>query len=82
MLWRTLGYTQLRIDAATQEIAARRPLASGGARHPADLSMVVAPGTGGALGAVAGRRPALRAAVPPAVPRHRWRRRHRSGAGT
>ncbi|UUZ56470.1 hypothetical protein LP419_15515 [Massilia sp. H-1] len=55
VLWRTLGYTQLRIDAATQEIAARRPLASGGARYPADLSMVVAPGTGGALGAVAGR---------------------------
>lgn len=55
MLWRTLGYTQLRIDAATQEIAARRPLASGGARYPADLSVVVAPGTGGALGAVAGR---------------------------
>jgi hypothetical protein len=62
LLWQTLGYTQVRLYPAlnpTQskgtEAAARRALASGGARYPVDLHVLVPAGATGVLAPVAGK---------------------------
>jgi hypothetical protein len=61
LLWQTLGYTQVRLYPALEqgrvgmEASARRPLASGGARYPVDLRLLVPHGANGALAPLAGK---------------------------
>lgn len=61
LLWQTLGCTQVRLYPSLApakpglHAVARRPLASGGARYPADLRLLVPPGAGGALAPFAGK---------------------------
>jgi hypothetical protein len=61
LLWQTLGYTQVRLYPALDpakvgmDAAARRPLASGGARYPVDLRLLVPHGAEGELAPFAGK---------------------------
>lgn len=60
LLWQTLGYTQVRLypplrPGTGTEAAARRPLASGGARYPVDLHVLVPADIAGALAPCAGK---------------------------
>lgn len=62
LLWQTLGYTQVRLYPSLRsgqrtgiEAAARRPLASGGARYPVDLHVLVPADAADALAPCAGK---------------------------